>query len=425
MTNDIKPSKFKILMLADNPLSTSGVGCQANHLITGLVKKGRWTFRVLGGALKHPSYDPIMVSPDYIVKPVDGFGDQNLIRELLVKERPDAIFLFTDPRFFIWLWSMEDEIHQICPIVYWHVWDNDPYPSFNDPLYKSTDLINCHSYLTYELVSEHFPEKTNFIPHSLPPHIFKPIQESSKLEHKARILGDTRLDHFTLIWVNRNARRKMPGNLLLSWSKFLERLEREHGHRKATLLLHTNPYDSEGQNLPVIAEHLGISENVIYSTARISFDDMNILYGISDACINISSFEGFGLSTLESMQCGRPIIALKTGGLTRQVVDHRDGSTNGIAIDPTVRDLVGGQQVPYIFEDHVSTDTVADAIYEMYAMGDEARRTLGEKARRYVLSEFAYQDTVDKWDETMYKTIMDWRKAKRADEIKRWEVLTL
>jgi hypothetical protein len=27
---------------------------------------------------------------------------------------------------------MEDEIHQICPITYWHVWDNDPYPAFND-----------------------------------------------------------------------------------------------------------------------------------------------------------------------------------------------------------------------------------------------------------------------------------------------------
>ena len=79
------------------------------------------------------------------------------------------------------------------------------------------------------------------------------------------------------------------------------------------------------------------------SAQRIEFEHMNILHNISDFCINISLNEGFGLSTLESMQCGNPIIAIKTGGLTRQVVDHRDGSENGFALDPDCRSLVGSQ----------------------------------------------------------------------------------
>ena len=37
---------------------------------------------------------------------------------------------------------------------------------------------------------------------------------------------------------------------------------------------------------------------------------MNILHNIVDCYINISYAEGFGLGTLEAMQCGKPIIAL-------------------------------------------------------------------------------------------------------------------
>ena len=109
------------------------------------------------------------------------------------------------------------------------------------------------------------------------------------------------------------------------------------------------------------------------------------------------------------MQTGTPIIAVKTGGLTRQVVDHRDGSENGIALPVEVQTLVGSQQVPYIYEDYVSAETVAKALYKMYNMGTEERESLGQKARDYVLSEFAYQDTIDKWNDTMVDLIENWK----------------
>ena len=156
----------------------------------------------------------------------------------------------------------------------------------------------------------------------------------------------------------------------------MERLQKEEGHQKASLVLHTDPNDQEGPSLFATCEFLDVKESVIFSNARVEFEQMNCLHNMVDVCINISYAEGFGLSTLEAMQTGTPIIAVKTGGLTRQVVDHRDNSENGVALPVEFKTLVGSQQVPYIFEDYVSVETIADALMKMYRMGPEKRKEL-------------------------------------------------
>ena len=112
-------TKKKILVLSDHALSTSGVGIQTRHLIEGLLSKypGEWTFRQFGAAMKHSEYNTVVVNEDFIIKPIDGFGNPDLIRMTLATECPDILLIFTDPRFFTWLWEMEDEIHQVCPIA--------------------------------------------------------------------------------------------------------------------------------------------------------------------------------------------------------------------------------------------------------------------------------------------------------------------
>jgi glycosyltransferase involved in cell wall biosynthesis len=404
--------KYKILMLSDHALSPSGVGVQSRFLANGLVDKGRWTVRQLGAAIKHDDYSLTKVAEDFLIKPVDGFGTPEMIRSLLASEKPDIILLFTDPRFFVWLWQIEDEIHQICPIAYWHVWDNKPYPDFNDMFYKSTDLINCHSHHTYTQVKERWPERTNFIPHSLPSEVFYRLDPMATKQHKVKLLGENKANDFVLFWVNRNAKRKRPADILESWSKFLNKIDNVAERKPATLIMHTDPYDQEGPDLTEVAKMFGIVENVIFSTERVGFQEMNILHNVADCSINISYAEGFGLGTLESLQVGTPIIAIKTGGLTRQVVDHRDESQNGIALEVELSSLVGSQNVPYIYEDYVSTDTVSDAILKMYTMPSAEKAKLSKKCEDYAKSEFNHQKTIDDWDSTLAKTVENWKEGK-------------
>jgi len=395
-------------------VSTSGVGTQARWLVHGLTSTGKYSFRCFGGAVRHDNYDTVAVNPDFIVKPTDGFGDRNLLRQTLIQLRPDALMLFTDPRFFIWVWEMADEIRQICPITYWHLWDNDPWPDFNRVLYESTDLINCINWPTYQMVKERFPEKTNYIPHAVPQNLYKPLSEDVVKAFKKNLVGADRLDHFLVGYVSRNARRKMPSDIVASWKMFLDELEKKHGHRKATLVMHTEPLDPEGPNLYHVVETLNVQNNVVFSKSRVVFEEMNLLYNSFDTIVNRSCNEGFGLPTLESMMCGKPIITIKTGGLTRQVEDLETGEQFGIGLEPEVRSLVGNQLVPYIYEDLISHKTLADAFMKMYDMGPEARKELGLKAMAHAHKDYNVDDMVQKWDESLTGCIQTWKENRPA-----------
>lgn len=136
--------KIKVLVLSDHPLSPSGVGTQTKYMIESCLKTNKFSFICLGGAIKHQDYNPVKVEPygdDWIIVPVDGYGNQDMIRSVLQTHKPDVLWFMTDPRFYTWLWEIENEIRAVIPMVYYHVWDNYPYPDFNSRYYNSNDVI--------------------------------------------------------------------------------------------------------------------------------------------------------------------------------------------------------------------------------------------------------------------------------------------
>ena len=141
---------------------------------------------------------------------------------------------------------------------------------------------------------------------------------------------------------------------------------------------------------------------------------MCILYNSFDTIVNRSTNEGFGLPTLESMMCGKPIITIKTGGLIKQVEDSETGEQFGIGLEPEVRSLVGNQMVPYIYEDLISHKTLADAFMKMYEMGPDARRELGIKAMAHAHKNYDTNNVILDWDQTLTTLTDSWRDNKPA-----------
>ena len=209
--------KIKVLTLSDHPLSPSGVGTQTKYVIEALLKTGKFQVLSLGGAIKHHDYSPRTVDPwgeDWKILPVDGYGTQEMIRSVLRNEKPDILWIMTDPRFYEWLWQIENEIRPLCPIVYYHVWDNFPAPKFNEKFYKSNDLIVSISKLTHEIVNQVAPDvESKYIPHAVREDVFKPYTKEEKEKIKEDLLGQDK-GKFIAFWNNRNARRKQSGTLL-------------------------------------------------------------------------------------------------------------------------------------------------------------------------------------------------------------------
>ena len=376
--------KIKVLTLSDHPLSPSGVGTQTKYVIEALLRSGKFEVLSLGGAIKHQDYTARMVDPwgdDWKIIPVDGYGTQEMIRSVIRNERPDILWFMTDPRFYEWLWEMENEIRPLLPMVYYHVWDNKPLPMFNKKYYESNDHIATISRVTHECVTGVASDvDATYIPHAVDSSIFTPLSFEEKYELRKRILPEEDQDKFVVFWNNRNARRKQSGTLLWWWKEWLDKRGLTE---KAQLIMHTNPFDVHGQNLNMIAEELGMTNReVVFSTKKVSLKGMPAFYIAADCTVNIADAEGFGLATLESLSCGTPIIVNMTGGLQEQIMGV-DGPF-GFPIYPTAKSIIGSQTVPYIYEDRVSKQSLFSALDKMHALSREERYELGLKGAKHV-----------------------------------------
>jgi|TARA_Y100000310_G_scaffold326511_1_gene391482 glycosyltransferase involved in cell wall biosynthesis len=400
-------TKKKILVIADHPLSPSGVGSQTKYMIEALLKTGRYQFVCLGGAIKHDNYNPVKVDQwgdDWIIYPVNGYGTHEIIRSVLQKERPDALWFMTDPRFYEWLWEIENEIRANVPMIYYHVWDNTPYPYFNGKYYRSNDKVVCISKVTHDILQNVAPEvESCYLPHAVHSDIFKPaIGEEDRI--KVKEVKDTICDRSSFdnknkkifFWNNRNARRKQSGTLIWWFKEWLDKV----GHEKASLLMHTDARDPHGQDLPAIIDRLGLTNGqVLISTNKVSQEELANFYRAADYTINISDAEGFGLATLESLACGTPIIINMTGGLQEQVTD----GTNwfGWGIQPASKAVIGSLQVPYIYEDRINQQDFENVLTKALKLPKKKYEAMSALGRQHVLKNYNFENYEKQWVQIM------------------------
>jgi glycosyltransferase involved in cell wall biosynthesis len=210
---------------------------------------------------------------------------------------------------------------------------------------------------------------------------------------------------FVVFWNNRNIRRKQPGDLILAFKTFVDQLPKEQRSRVA-LLMHTQVVDGNGTDLRAVWKTLAPDCKVLFSEAKMTAPELNALYNVVDVTVNIGSNEGWGLSSTESMLAGTPIVNNVTGGLQDQCgfVDENeewiqfdaDFSSNHTGkyklhgvwakpVFPSNRSLQGSPQTPYIFDDRVSYEDVANAIRYWYDTPETLREQMGNAGREWAL----------------------------------------
>ena len=428
-------SKKKIMLLSDDLRMSSGVGTVSKNFVLGTLDKYDWV--QVGGAIKHPEEGKVVDMNDSVRKetgvedaslkiyPISGYGNQELLRNLINIENPDAILHYTDPRFWTWLYSMEHEVRQHIPIFYYNIWDDRPTPKYNEFFYESSDLIMNISKQTVAMVKDAAVGKPRtdwdctYIPHGIPEDKFYPVSEinidewNNFQKYKKSVLLNKKYD-FIMFWNNRNIRRKVPGDVILAFKTFCDMLPKEKAD-KCVLIMHTQPVDQNGTDLPEVVKNLCPAYDVIFSNQKVEDEQLNWLYNMADVQVNMASNEGFGLGTAEAVMAGTPIIVNVTGGLQDQcgfalngkeltpedydeihsLHDDRKWKDNKDLtwgewvkpIWPRTRSLQGSPPTPYIFDDRCRFDEAAEQLKAWYDVGSEERQRCGELGREFTLRE--------------------------------------
>jgi glycosyltransferase involved in cell wall biosynthesis len=455
-----KNERKKILLLADDIRMQSGIATMAREMVVGTSHYYNWVN--LGAAINHPDNGKRLdISEDtgkvagiedasVFLYPINGYGTQEIVRQLIDIEKPDAIMIFTDPRYWIWLFQMENELRKKVPLIYLNIWDDLPAPLYNKPYYESCDGLLAISKQTRNINEMVLGDKAKdivikYVPHGINEKMFYPINEFmtedyAKLQNMKKKLFANKEYEYVLFYNARNIRRKCVSDLIAAWSLFCDNIGKDKAS-KCALLLHTQALDENGTDLPAVLNLLCSEDykNVIINEDRLATHDLNLMYNAVDGVALVSSNEGWGLSLTEGMMCGKPIIATVTGGMQDQMRFEFD---NGSWIDfdsnfcsnhfatyikhgdwaypvfPSNMSLVGSIPTPYIWDDRADFRDIAkqiDALYTVKTTQPEQYVNQCKAARSWVTSDESMmsarkmsENVIDGVD----KTLANWKPRK-------------
>ena len=453
-----KPKKPKILLLSDDLRMHSGIGTMSREFVLATCDKYDWV--QLGAAINHPDHGKVIdcsgeakketgIEDAYVkVYAHNGYGDANVLGEIIMHEKPDAILHFTDPRFWQWLYNIEHELRQKLPLMYYNIWDDLPYPFWNEQFYESCDMIMNISRQTDNIVKNVLRKHpkpdwaVQWVPHGINEKWFHPMTElhpnwGDYQNVRKQFFADQgeKLD-FIVFWNNRNIRRKQPADVILAYKHFCDQLPEEDAKRCA-LFMHTQVTDANGTDLKAVRDALCPDYKVIFSDQSVSQKELNYFYNIADVTINIASNEGFGLSHAESLMAGTPIINNVTGGLqdgcrfedengdwikfTTDFPTNHNGTYKKHArwakpVFPSNRSCQGSPVTPYIFDDRAKIEDVAEAIKYWYDIPKDEREERGMEGHIWTCgdeSNFSARRMGRRFIECIDSCLKNWKPRKK------------
>ena len=421
----------KILLICDDIRVHSGVATVGREVVINTSQHFNWVN--IAGSISHPEVGKRLdlsqstnesnglTDSSVFLYPVNDYGGPDVLRQIIELEKPDAIMLITDPRYFIWLFSIENEIRKNIPITYLNIWDDYPAPLYNKAFYEACDLLMGISKQTVNINNIVLGEKAKnkvvrYVPHGLNEKLMHPITpEDPSWENlqtfKKQFFEGKEYD-FVLFFNSRNIRRKQIPDTMLAYKFFIDQLPEEKA-KKCCFVLHTELINEHGTDLSAIQE-LFLNEekyNIIITNKIFNNYEMSLLYNITDAQILLTSNEGWGLSLTEAILTGNPIIANVTGGMQDQMrFEDENGEwfTPSLEIPsnhtgkykkhgewaypvfPSNRSIQGSPPTPYIWDDRCRPEDAAEQITAIYSLSKEERKAKGLKGREWALGEAGF-----------------------------------
>jgi D-inositol-3-phosphate glycosyltransferase len=133
-------------------------------------------------------------------------------------------------------------------------------------------------------------------------------------------------DEFVVLQLGRMVPRKGVDNVI----RAIAVLKQVHGIQARLLVVGGNSSEPHAIHTPEIrplralANSLGISDQVIF-TGRRPRDQLRYYYSASDVFVTTPWYEPFGITPIEAMACGTPVVGAAVGGIKSTVIDGQTG----------------------------------------------------------------------------------------------------
>ena len=377
---------MKVLIISDAPNSNSGYGKLTKVWAKHLISKGHEVL-VMGGTA--PNANIPFTEQEFEgmrLWYVSGYGHQEHVRSFLEKEKPDVVLANADPRFFEYLFKMDNEIRRQCPLVFYHLWDDEPFPDFNMTSYLSCDKIICGSKFTYDLLRTNhdlnMKDFLSYVPIGINTNIYKPISTQEKAEFRKQFNSFSQDKYadakFIVGVVGRHAERKQLLSIFESFSRWSK-------DKDDVLLFVHSPGQDQGNALGYAMQMRYKDDKIIYSAAapQAQPDELiNKMYNFFDVLVNRSSAEGFGLPIAEAMSAGTPCISIDNAGPQNLITPD-----NGWLLESDCKPLFSNIVTPYIQTRYV-TDAKFEGILDYVYKNKGDRDAKAAKCREYIIANY-------------------------------------
>jgi len=398
---------MKILIISDSPSQNSGYGKITANFALHMKSQGHEVLLMGAGP---PNLQIPFQSTDWEgckLWVVPGYGHQEHVRYFLDNEKPDVIVANADPRFFDYLFKMDNEIRRQCPLVFYHLWDDLPFPDYNMSAYNSCDHIICGSKFTYDLLTNHpdvNSDAIDYVPIGFDPSIYYPLTSQEKIDFRSEFNKLTNNKHvnarFILGVVGRHSERKQILSIMDTFSKWQK-------DKDDVLLFVHSPGVDAGRSLEYALKMKFNNHKIVFSNAQPGQQSdalINKFYNLMDVIVNRSTAEGFGMPIAEAMLAGIPAIAIDCPGPTGLITPE-----NGWLLEADVKPLFGNHITPYIQTRYVTDAKFVAALDEAY-YNKKMLQEKASKCREFIIKNYSLKQMKQGFEASLKKAIENWEK---------------
>lgn len=388
---------MKAVLFLDSPLISTGYASTCRLTAKELSKRGYDVYGISfnGGPQNNDVVDwyGIKILPNYALQRNihANYGDAQTIVKIFNDLNPDILFFHNDSYRYSYIESLPKNI--LDRSVFWLPFEGEQQDSLGVALFSKCAATR---FVTNHALDLHRPmlkdKDIGSIPHAIDLESYT-IPKDKAAAKRAKNLGIE--NKFVVVRVDRHQPRKYWDLTLRAFAAFAADKD------DVFLLAKCNPRDlvmfneqtGEGIDLKAIAKGLGIENKVFFDDYFFSAPSMaGCFYHAADVFLTTTSGEGFGLTPVEAMACGLPIICPTTPVLPEVLGD------GAIYCKLKGKEWYDPMKVFHNIVDIGDVKDKLDFCYHDWKTGGKMLADVGARGRAVAEKNYSPQVVYDQWD---------------------------